>query len=123
MNTKAAHIDRECQVANVNAQCSGSASNSGNQSSSMAKPSGRGNEKINLNFDHLSVVSEECMSNSDDQFEHHQHQSAAKSKTNGNDAEVFEEFQSNIPPLAHFENLSYRDIGPNLGKKNCKQNY
>lgn len=65
------------------------------------------NDKINMNFDHLSVVSEECLSNGDDQH-----------SKNGTESTIenYNNFQSTIPPLKHFENLSYKDIGPNLGE-------
>lgn len=95
-------------------------------------------EKMDIQFDHLSVVSEECLSNSDDQIEQqkrkHQ-QMLAQSNVNdllprpptpmGNAdnfvpeksaALLFADFHSSVPPLTHFENLSYKDIGPNLGK-------
>lgn len=32
--------------------------------------------------------------------------------------ELLTDFQSVLPPLSHFENLSYKDIGPNVGKRN-----
>lgn len=64
-------------------------------------------EKLQSNSDHLSVVSEECLSNSDDQTEKNKPIKVDKAQ-----------FISEIPttPLSHFENLSYRDIGPNVGK-------
>lgn len=104
--------------------------------SSILKTSSRP-EKIDINFDHLSVVSEECLSNSDDQVrdeqrrmhQHRQHQMndlLAVPPTSLNDADnfvpetaaaqIFTDFQSTVPPLAHFENLSYKDIGPNVGE-------
>lgn len=70
------------------------------------------NEKINMNFDHLSVVSEECVSNSDDQMNRN---SKSENKPSGDP--IYTNFQSTIPPLKHFENLSYEDIGPNIGEK------
>lgn len=69
------------------------------------------NEKIDMNFDHLSVVSEECLSNSDDQANNKRDSDASTLKD-----PIYTNFQSTIPPLKHFENLSYKDIGPNIGK-------
>lgn len=71
------------------------------------------NDKLNMNFDHLSVVSEECLSYSDDQ---------SSTKNSKSDTEpivndpIYTNFQSTIPPLKHFENLSYKDIGPSIGE-------
>lgn len=93
---------------------------------------------MDMQFDHLSVVSEECLSNSDDQNDQHKRkhqQMLAKSSTSNllprpptplNSADdfvpeksaalLYADFQSSVPPLTHFENLSYKDIGPNVGK-------
>lgn len=71
------------------------------------------NDKINMNFDHLSVVSEECLSNSEEQT------NANKSDNEPTETTldpVYMNFQSTIPPLKHFENLCYKDIGPNIGE-------
>lgn len=90
-------------------------------------------DKLNINFDHLSVVSEECMSTSDDQIEvqqkriqHQLDQYETKLRTLScgtanhspqTSAELmFSDFRSTVPPLKHFENLSYKDIGPNVGE-------
>ncbi|XP_055304780.1 uncharacterized protein LOC129569695 isoform X2 [Sitodiplosis mosellana] len=70
------------------------------------------NEKINMNFDHLSVVSEECLSNSDDQTNQNNKSDNEPSETAIDP--IYANFQSTIPPLKHFENLSYKDIGPNV---------
>lgn len=70
------------------------------------------NDKINMNFDHLSVVSEECLSNSDDQANPN---NKSDEPTVTTPDPVYANFQSTIPPLKHFENLSYKDIGPNIG--------
>ncbi|XP_031637143.1 uncharacterized protein LOC116349721 isoform X2 [Contarinia nasturtii] len=70
------------------------------------------NDKINMNFDHLSVVSEECLSNSDDQTNQN-----CKTDNEPNEIAqdpIYTNFQSTVPPLQHFENLSYKDIGPNI---------
>lgn len=88
-------------------------------------------EKLNINFDHLSVVSEECLSNSDDQMDgkqkklkqknnqfDQQQQEQPPSPQSETSAEItYREFQSQIPPLTHFENLPYEEIGPNVGKE------
>lgn len=67
------------------------------------------NDKINMNFDHLSVVSEECLSNGEDQNSKTEAELAVEA--------IYNNFQSTIPPLKHFENLSYKDIGPNVGER------
>lgn len=63
-------------------------------------------DKINMDFDHLSVVSEECLSNGDD---------PANGSSNGVDEAMLAGYQSTVPPLTHFENLCYKDIGQNIG--------
>lgn len=79
-------------------------------------------EKLNISFDHLSVVSEECLSNSDEPADGHQKRARLRphqppSPSSDTSAEIcFAEFQSKVPSLAHFENLPYEDIGPNVGK-------
>lgn len=76
----------------------------------------RGPEKLQMNFDHLSVVSEECLTNSDDQGDRDK-----RSKFDADDfipesaVELLADFHATVPPLSHFENLSYKDIGPNIG--------
>lgn len=93
-------------------------------------------DKLDIQFDHLSVVSEECLSNSDEQSEQ-QRRIQQQTRTKSNISVVmtptllsdvdnfvpeksavllFADFQSTVPPLTHFENLSYSDIGPNVGK-------
>lgn len=79
-------------------------------------PSSTRNDKINMNFDHLSVVSEECLSNSEDQTNANNNKSDTELSEITQDP-VYANFQSTIPPLKHFENLSYKDIGPNIGEK------
>lgn len=81
--------------------------------SAVSIPKSQRNDKIDLNFDHLSIVSEECLSNNE---EHTETQSNKNAKERSIDETDIPEFQSTIPPLEHFENLSYRDIGPNIGK-------
>lgn len=66
-------------------------------------------DKINMDFDHLSVVSEECLSNGDDPAN-------GCAGANGADEALLSGYQTTVPPLTHFENLSYKDIGPNLGE-------
>lgn len=95
----------------LNGGCGATTSNKLNQTT-MPKPIR--NDKIDMNFDHLSVVSEECLSGSDDQ-------SNIKTDSKNDPIEgvaesIYTNFQSTIPPLEHFENLSYKDIGPNIGK-------
>lgn len=80
--------------------------------SAVSIPKSQRNDKIDLNFDHLSIVSEECLSNNEDQAETQLNKNVKKRSIDGTD---IPEFQSTIPPLEHFENLSYRDIGPNIG--------
>lgn len=82
--------------------------NKAKKSNQASMPAPVRNDKINMNFDHLSVVSEECLSNSEDQT----------NQNTKDDAEyIYSNFQSTIPPLKHFEDLSYRDIGPNIGER------
>lgn len=80
--------------------------------SAASIPKSQRNDKIDINFDHLSIVSEECLSNNEDQTETQPNENSKKRPIDGTD---ITEFQSTIPPLEHFENLSYRDIGPNMG--------
>lgn len=102
---------------------------SANKSSSViSSPKAQRSEKIDMNFDHLSVVSEECLSNSEDHTNknnsgnNNSNISSNKCETNRNDTldsideSIYTNFQSTIPPLKHFENLSYKDIGPNIGE-------
>lgn len=115
-------------AASVNATDASTASTSSILKSSL-RP-----EKMDIQFDHLSVVSEECLSNSDDQIEQ-QKRMLTQSDVNDssplpsmtlNDADdfipeksasaIYADFQSSVPTLAHFENLSYKDIGPNVGE-------
>lgn len=62
------------------------------------------NKKLHVNFDHLSIVSEE-----NDLFNGIEFDDEPISP--------LRELQSVLPPLAHFENLPYELIGPNIGKK------
>lgn len=97
----------------------------------VSSPKAQRSEKIDMNFDHLSVVSEECLSNSEDQSNKNSSGSSnIKNENNPNskpimsrndtlggiDESIYASFQSTIPPLKHFENLSYKDIGPNIGE-------
>lgn len=82
----------------------------GSTAASMTKPPR--NDKIDLNFDHLSIVSEECLSNNEEQMDPYMNGYADDPVT----TKEFNSFKSTVPPLKHFENLSYRDIGQNLGK-------
>lgn len=91
--------------ANGKPACNGEQKHSSNGAAVKAARS----DKINMDFDHLSVVSEECLSNSDDPANGY-------AGGNGADEALLSGFQSTVPPLTHFENLSYKDIGPNLGE-------
>lgn len=93
----------------VNTSCG-----SGGASTSILKPCRA--DKLQLNFDHLSVVSEECLSNSDDQMEKDKRMKRPSDELIPESAELMTDFQSVVPPLSHFENLSYKDIGPNVGE-------
>lgn len=81
-------------------------------------------EKLHVNFDHLSIVSEETtltQSGGDDGEADDETDCVPISATALNDDFVPDmcaalyDFQSIVPSLAHFENLCYEDIGPNLG--------
>lgn len=79
-------------------------------------------ENPEKHFDLLSVVSEECMSNTSEG----QQNGLGEEKTNEENedadryatelpSEIYTEFQTNVPPLEHFENISYNDTGPSIG--------
>lgn len=91
---------------NDKAACNGDQKHSNSGVTPTAKPARV--DKINMDFDHLSVVSEECLSNNGDPANGY-------AGVNSVDAAMLSGFQSTVPPLTHFENLSYKDIGPNLG--------
>lgn len=95
----------------LNGGCGATTSNRLNQTT-MPKPIR--NDKIDMNFDHLSVVSEECLSGSDDQS--NIKTDSKNDPIEGIEESIYTNFQSTIPPLEHFENLSYKDIGPNIGE-------
>lgn len=101
----------------INTSHSGYEATSSNRSNQACMPKPIRSEKMDMSFDHLSVVSEECLSNSDDQPSN---QPISKSDdvflSNTKSESPYANFQSTIPPLKHFENLSYKDIGPNIGK-------
>lgn len=59
----------------------------------------KNNKKLHVNFDHLSIVSEENYIELDEE-----------------PISPLRELQSVQPPLAHFENLPYELIGPSIGK-------
>lgn len=111
------NIEERTPTKSINAdKSSGYGTISATKSNQAAMPKPVRNEKIDMNFDDLSVVSEECLSNSDDQLN-----DKATTATKGDAIEdvaesMYSNFQSTIPPLQHFENLSYKDIGPNLGE-------
>lgn len=83
-------------------------------------------DKLHVNFDHLSIVSEENFTNSSDEVDGgttavpSAMTTATASipvqepKTTANICAALTDFQSIVPPLAHFENLKYEEIGPNL---------
>lgn len=89
-----------------NQNCSGAGA-------SILKPSRT--EKLHLTFDHLSVVSEECLTNSDDGEKDKRNKRSGDEFIPESAVELLTDFQSVVPPLSHFENLSYKDIGPNVG--------
>ncbi|KAJ6649923.1 hypothetical protein Bhyg_05164 [Pseudolycoriella hygida] len=77
-------------------------------------------EKLHVNFDHLSIVSEETFTGS---CENPSSPNLADNNINAIKEEMdyrpdacsaLIDFQSIVPPLAYFENLRYEDIGPNL---------
>lgn len=78
-------------------------------------------EKLHVNFDHLSIVSEEtftgsCENPSSPNFTENNVNSIKEEGEYQPDAcSALIDFQSIVPPLAYFENLCYENIGPNLG--------
>lgn len=62
------------------------------------------NKKLHVNFDHLSIVSEENDNFNSGEFDEEP-------------ISPLRELQSVLPPLAHFENLPYELIGPSIGKR------
>lgn len=78
-------------------------------------------EKLHVNFDHLSIVSEEtftgsCENPSSPNFPENNIDSIKEESSEYKpDASSVIDFQSIVPSLAYFENLCYEDIGPNLG--------
>lgn len=78
-------------------------------------------EKLHVNFDHLSIVSEEtftgsCENPSSPNFTENNVDPTKEESEYIPEACSVIDFQSIVPPLAYFENLCYEDIGPNLGK-------
>lgn len=79
-------------------------------------------EKLHVNFDHLSIVSEEtfsgsCENPSSPNLAENTIDSIKEEPEYKPDAcSALIDFQSIVPPLAYFENLCYEEIGPNLGK-------
>lgn len=79
-------------------------------------------EKLHVNFDHLSIVSEEtftgsCENPSSPNFAENNIDSIKEELEYKPDACSVIDFQSIVPSLAYFENLCYEDIGPNLGEQ------
>lgn len=112
-------FDERPSIASVNGdkECG---TNKVKKSNQTSMPAPVRNDKINMNFDHLSVVSEECLSNSEDQTNQSIKDERQVSELTAE--HIYNNFQSTIPPLKHFENLSYRDIGPNIGENSiCLQ--
>lgn len=79
-------------------------------------------EKLHVNFDHLSIVSEEtftgsCENPSSPNLAENNIESIKEesSEYKPDACSALIDFQSIVPPLAYFENLCYEDIGPNLG--------
>ncbi len=79
-------------------------------------------EKLHVNFDHLSIVSEEtftgsCENPSSPNLPENSTDAMKDDSEYKPDASTVIDFQSIVPPLAYFENLCYEDIGPNLGNQ------
>lgn len=90
--------------------------------------------KLHVNFDHLSIVSEEETSitgcggggglghsdslDGDDEDDDHRQRCThtVEAQSDQMSSSTLIDFQSIVPSLAHFENLCYEKIGPNLGK-------
>lgn len=77
-------------------------------------------EKLHVNFDHLSIVSEEtftgsCENPSSPNFAESNIDAIKEETEYKPEACSVIDFQSIVPSLAYFENLCYEDIGPNLG--------
>lgn len=73
-------------------------------------------EKLHVEFDHLSIVSEESQrSPNEDRLAVVNEQKQNKAPES---PFPLTELQSLVPPLTHFENLQYENIGPgNVGKE------
>lgn len=67
-------------------------------------------ENLHVNFDHLSIVSEESNPNSPIDF------GSLESPAVLGALSPLTELQSVWPPLQHFENLSYENMGPSVGE-------
>lgn len=80
-------------------------------------------EKLHVNFDHLSIVSEEtftssCENPSSPNLADTNCSDPIKEESSDYNPDMCSaliDFQSIVPPLAYFENLRYEDIGPNIG--------
>lgn len=69
-------------------------------------------EKLHVEFDHLSIVSEESQrSPNEDRLAVEQKQTKAPESPF-----PLTELQSLVPPLTHFENLQYDSLPGNVGK-------
>lgn len=69
-----------------------------------------------VEFDHLSIVSEESQRSPNDDGRLQPPNLDAKSKI---PESPLGDLQSVMPPLKHFENIQYESVGPgNVGKKN-----
>lgn len=84
-------------------------------------------ERLHVNFDHLSVVSEENLTNNESNSTNHQFEvstpmSDISSYLHKVDAvSPLTYLQSIVPPLSHFENINYDLIGQSFSKLLSKQ--
>jgi hypothetical protein len=99
-----------------------SGSCSGECSTNSNDPKKPKDNKLHVNFDHLSVVSEENLTNSECNSTNHGDNVGSPV----NDISSFLHkadvvsplcyLQSIVPPLTHFENIKYDEIGGNIGE-------
>lgn len=112
--------------------CSTNKNNIGNKifNSSYQNISKR-DSKHHVNFDHLSIVSEEnlatgdVISNNNNSNNNSNNNTLNSSNTKNNDTlyrrnydfnSSLNDIQSIVPSLQHFENIPYETLGPNVGK-------
>lgn len=73
-------------------------------------------EKLHVEFDHLSIVSEESQRSPNEDNNRLAVQSEPKPPKAPESPFPLTEIQSLVPPLTHFENIPYESIGGNVGK-------